>query len=168
MLYIHTANSENVSLRARHVDKILDDALYWTLYRIDRIQTLWCRRCVWLFVIAQTFYRTKSCFAQITVKLRMHQLRVHGAARFHCTECSFKSTTMQMLTGHKLWKHTDPEHMLMHECRTCGRVFKILQELKIHIRSVHEKVRPFVCEHCPKRFPSSSNLKRHIKAIHLT
>jgi uncharacterized Zn-finger protein len=39
-------------------------------------------------------------------------------------------------------------------------------ELKIHIESVHEKLRPFQCTICSKCFSQKRSLRAHLQAIH--
>ncbi|ODQ78336.1 hypothetical protein BABINDRAFT_19989, partial [Babjeviella inositovora NRRL Y-12698] len=48
-------------------------------------------------------------------------------------------------------------------CPDCTKVFKRMEHLKRHIRSVHSMVRPFPCTFCEKKFSRSDNLAQHLK-----
>lgn len=48
-------------------------------------------------------------------------------------------------------------------CPECTKVFKRLEHLKRHIRSVHSNIRPFHCKYCEKKFSRSDNLAQHLK-----
>lgn len=41
-----------------------------------------------------------------------------------------------------------------------------MADLRKHIRTVHEGLRPFVCDVCHKRFGEKGNLSKHKKSVH--
>ena len=54
------------------------------------------------------------------------------------------------------------------KCDTCGRFFACAQNLKYHIKAIHNKdtmIRE-KCDYCGKLFANKRNLKKHIKIIH--
>ncbi|VDN54771.1 unnamed protein product [Dracunculus medinensis] len=52
-------------------------------------------------------------------------------------------------------------------CAFCGKGFKEVGAMKIHIRYVHEKSKNMVCTKCEKRFVTSSDLVRHMQICHM-
>jgi hypothetical protein len=44
--------------------------------------------------------------------------------------------------------------------------FSVNQNLMRHIKNVHEKMRPFKCEHCGKSFGVAYTRKQHMEAVH--
>lgn len=48
-----------------------------------------------------------------------------------------------------------------HECRQCGRAFYKQEQLKRHIRLVHENWRPFKCLFCEIQFGTKQNMQVH-------
>ena len=46
-------------------------------------------------------------------------------------------------------------------CSICDKTFKMVSNLKDHMESVHEKLRPFPCDVCGKMFPTAQVYKIH-------
>ena len=42
-----------------------------------------------------------------------------------------------------------------------------IQSLKKHVKTVHEKIKAFKCDHCGKCFATKQNMKVHIENVHL-
>ena len=51
-------------------------------------------------------------------------------------------------------------------CEICGKYFSKISALKLHSKTVHDKVRTFNCELCERTFGQKHNLKTHISAVH--
>jgi hypothetical protein len=54
----------------------------------------------------------------------------------------------------------------MFDCHLCSKKFRLKGNLETHVRTVHEKVRPFVCAKCPKTFGQKINLLTHVRNKH--
>jgi len=50
--------------------------------------------------------------------------------------------------------------------RACGKQFVRARDLRIHIRTVHEKRRGHECETCGKQFGHVENLRSHVFHVH--
>gem|GEM_PF-4834878 len=59
-----------------------------------------------------------------------------------------------------------PNSTTSHVCATCGKAFKKKGNLNRHIKTVHEKQKPFKCEHCGRTFGQKEHLNKHIKVVH--
>ena len=53
-----------------------------------------------------------------------------------------------------------------HVCNHCEKSYSSFQNLKRHIKYVHEGVKDHVCIQCKKSFSDAANLKRHVKTVH--
>jgi uncharacterized Zn-finger protein len=107
-----------------------------------------------------------------------------------CSRCSLKFTTPKELARHIELVHNivDPELLPQeeaHECPydDCGRTFSKKGNLNVHVRTVHEKRRDFVCGQtevslseitlevevvgCGRDFTSKGSLEEHIRTAHL-
>ena len=54
-----------------------------------------------------------------------------------------------------------------YSCRICGQDFTLKENMKGHIRRVHEKLEKFECKLCTKTFTAKQYFDKHVKAIHL-
>jgi len=50
---------------------------------------------------------------------------------------------------------------MFYECPVCSRAFKQKRDMLRHVRIVHNKDKPYICNVCGKASSTSSNLKRH-------
>ena len=53
-------------------------------------------------------------------------------------------------------------------CTLCKKSFASKQNLKCHIKNVHDKVKDFNCDSCDKTFGRSTELKSHKTLVHDT
>ena len=51
-------------------------------------------------------------------------------------------------------------------CETCGKDFSTNENLKHHIKRVHEGLKPNICCYCERPFASNSDLNKHIRRKH--
>ncbi|KAJ1359218.1 hypothetical protein KIN20_017904 [Parelaphostrongylus tenuis] len=94
-------------------------------------------------------------------QLQKHVAVVHRKVREHaCDECDREFASLSGLYRHKQINHRNQLYMCPYEgCDHPG--YKCCQGLRSHIRSVHTKVRPYVCETCGKGFLTSNRMKMH-------
>lgn len=66
-----------------------------------------------------------------------------------------------------LWKHVRENHQSEHICETCGDIFKKVEELRTHCRTVHAIENKHICPICPnKTFWLNAQLRRHLRDSH--
>lgn len=51
-------------------------------------------------------------------------------------------------------------------CPQCGHCFAQSADLRKHLRTVHEGLRPFRCDLCDKSFGEKGNLRKHRRSVH--
>ena len=62
-------------------------------------------------------------------------------------------------------RNTDKEEKKGHECPECEKTFSQAGSLKIHMNSIHQKIR-YNCNFCEKSSTTKDNLKKHIATKH--
>ena len=53
-----------------------------------------------------------------------------------------------------------------HTCLRCGGTFAQAQNLRTHVRVVHEERRDHACPHCAAAFGMASTLTAHVRTVH--
>ena len=48
------------------------------------------------------------------------------------------------------------------KCSKCDKTYACLNNIKIHMKMVHDKIKDHHCEHCDNAFSTKSDLKRHM------
>eukprot|EP00096_Caligus_rogercresseyi_P004139 TRINITY_DN182_c2_g1_i1.p1 TRINITY_DN182_c2_g1~~TRINITY_DN182_c2_g1_i1.p1 ORF type:complete len:250 (+),score=60.26 TRINITY_DN182_c2_g1_i1:82-831(+) len=99
--------------------------------------------------------------------LSFHEKTLHqGLSRLHlCHTCGKTFSSASNLKKHIGLRHNDPQG---HVCEFCGRVYKELRYLLIHVKthSSGEKDPHFFCRECEEEFPSRAALKIHRRVSH--
>ena len=95
----------------------------------------------------------------------------HNAARHEkcsCGQCGKEFSNKFRLNRHINQVHNKiPHHCPVEECQ-CKICHKILMKtsLKMHMKSVHEKIKDYLCKLCGIGFSRSDALRLHIKTVH--
>ena len=106
-----------------------------------------------------------SSFAK-KIYLQKHMLR-HNDTPFPCPECGRLFTTIMKLSRHKKIVHLKERNLIRNfHCEFCEKRFQDNNKLKIHIRSVHTKEKPFACEMCQFKCARIDNLNLHRRKSH--
>lgn len=100
-----------------------------------------------------------SKVVKTTSQLRDH-LSAHSGGNSHkCDDCGQSFTYISQYYRHKRNKCQQfcaPRKL----CQKCG---KTVVDLRLHDRSVHQKIRPFACTFCEKSFYDMGKLTEHIR-----
>ncbi|CAO1334233.1 unnamed protein product [Diamesa serratosioi] len=102
-------------------------------------------------------YNTKTDLTQ--------HLKLHGKTdNFNksCEECGMQFISKVLFHKHRR-SHNPTGSKYKQKCNICNVYFVWLAD---HVRTVHEKVRNFVCEICNKSFGKKSGLTTHISTVH--
>ena len=102
-------------------------------------------------------YNTKTDLTQ--------HLKIHGLTdnfKKSCEECGEAFTSKVLFHRHRR-SHNPAGSKYKQKCKICDLYFVWLGD---HIKTVHEKVRNFVCEICNKSFGKKCGLTSHIKTVH--
>lgn len=97
--------------------------------------------------------------------LKGHMLSKHSNRRkFECSICNKMFVTEKCLEKHRNGMHKNGLKK-MHMCSVCGKLFPDRSNMRAHERS-HDGIKVLTCEVCNKKFANNFSLKKHIKAIH--
>ena len=83
---------------------------------------------------------------------------------FECPKCDAKFKNKSTLKRHDITNHQN-ESKKPHLCPHCAKNFARLENLNVHIKSLHEKVR-FKCELCDQFYNYKHTLRDHIERVH--
>ena len=126
----------------------------WRSHKVD-MELLCCDQC-------QFRAYSKS-------KLDVHK-QSHGEERpYLCDDCGKNFKTAKSHKSHRLLFHSksksgnDDEDEGEAKCELCERSFRERRRLKLHVESVHKKLRPFLCSICGHGSSTKSNLKLHMR-----
>ncbi|KAI9877195.1 MAG: Strongly-conserved Zn-finger binding protein (TFIIIA) [Pleopsidium flavum] len=111
-------------------------------------------------------------------KLRAHEGRIHGGARFWCSECTIVAGTQDspdqelgFPTYTLLQEHIRTAHPPT--CGECSQRCSTQRELKLHIEIQHggqsmEERKTHICTHpgCGRGFTKKGNLMVHMRTVH--
>ncbi|XP_035713597.1 zinc finger protein 888-like [Folsomia candida] len=104
---------------------------------------------------------------KIRTELESHTSRHTREKPYNCATCGRSFTHVGVMKHHEM-THLEASRRVMSKCRLCMQAFSDKDNLRRHIRVVHENPRNYPCTFCDKRFDSASNLKRHVEGVHPT
>ena len=98
----------------------------------------------------------------------LHKMRHHNQEKpFKCDICDFATVTTNDLKRHKIATHSETKSEI---CHICGKGFYLQSLLKIHIKSIHERIdQKLKCDKCPtssRTYPDLKSLDTHLKIVH--
>ena len=93
-------------------------------------------------------------------QMKAHYRHTHVIDEQMCNECGLKLKNPYLLA-----KHKSVEHGEIFRCDQCDYTSKQNSNLKIHVATVHEKVR-FYCDQCESSYAQKQGLEHHIRAFH--
>ena len=110
-------------------------------------------------------YNCPICDKSVTLShLKLHTKVVHEKnlkdGHLNCSACN-KSLKKDNLIRHE-------NRCGKFHCLICNKSLVSAGALKNHIKTVHEKLKPFQCDKCEASFGMKHTLDNHFKAIHLT
>lgn len=82
------------------------------------------------------------------------------------SEVASAATAMTMLSQDTREQTKERRSKKKAQCHICFNFFSDSGSLKKHVKSVHEKIRPYMCDECGVRFAEKSNLRKHMRARH--
>lgn len=103
-------------------------------------------------------YKTKADLRQ---HMKSHEKSL--GLTFACVECNLEFESSTKLNVHKRDYHFSNLKGKTW-CDQCNRNFS---SLKNHVRTVHDRIRPFTCDIDGKSFSKMHGLTRHIETVHL-
>lgn len=120
----------------------------WHRHKID-MELYGCDKCD---------YRTYS-LAKLN---NVHRL-IHGDEKpFLCDYCGKGFKNPKQLRNHKIVHRMKPAE-LQHQCEVCQRTFADRRQLRVHMSSVHHKIKPFSCNYCGYKAASNGALRLHVR-----
>lgn len=86
------------------------------------------------------------------------RVKTYNPVKKHCYQTS-KHNLPGLTRKHH---HPEPTPDNPYQCETCDMLFKDLELLTDHQRTVHENNRQFACRYCGKRFNDKYNMRKHV------
>ncbi|XP_057562618.1 telomere zinc finger-associated protein isoform X2 [Hippopotamus amphibius kiboko] len=94
-----------------------------------------------------------------TASLDKHNRTHTGERPFSCEFCEQRFTEKGPLLRHVASRHQEGRP---HFCQICGKTFKAVEQLRVHVRR-HKGVRKFECTECGYKFTRQAHLRRHME-----
>jgi len=116
-------------------------------------------------------FRCSSCSFRTPIrsKLELHQVSHSESRPWICPHCGQAFKLAKQLRVHSATHKTEGEKKLKNVaggslcCHLCHAQFTMTRHLRHHIDSVHNKMKPFLCNYCGYSASSRSGLKLHLR-----
>ena len=95
-----------------------------------------------------------------------HYLTQHLNMKFTCQICGFDGKDFHALAMHKM-KHHPGQPKNLYNCDFCPHTYNNSSALKVHLFSVHLKLKLHKCELCGKEYGTNMTLRQHIQTAHV-
>ncbi len=109
----------------------------------------------------------KMCDKNFTQRchLTRHMKLVHNdGGGFRCDFCNVDFNSSNEKRIHNRTAHN--KRKAFYKCPQCGKILKGKYVLKLHIQTVHDKIKKFKCQHCDRTFANSTGRACHVESIH--
>ncbi len=106
---------------------------------------------------SQNAMNSKQCFLPVRGKVTSHC----ETTKFKCRKCGNSFSTKN-----KLKYHIQSHYGKKQRCNLCSFTTLRIDQLYLHIKSVHGTLKQFQCDLCEARFTTAPYLKRHTKNVH--
>ncbi|KAL7676786.1 hypothetical protein ACOME3_003036, partial [Neoechinorhynchus agilis] len=81
--------------------------------------------------------------------------------------CTFPNCQRSFKRASRLRDHLNSHYgTSAYNCTICSKAFTRKDTLDVHLKTVHEGIRPFACPMCEYKASQGSLLRNHIKSIH--
>lgn len=120
----------------------------WRLHKID-MELFGCDKCE---------YKTPS-LAKLN---NIHKLIHSDFKGYSCDQCSKAFKNIKQLRNHKIL-HKDKSRDLSLYCDVCKRPYFDKRQLRLHMDSVHKKLKPYLCNFCGYKGTTKHSLKMHTR-----
>ena len=102
---------------------------------------------------------------KITTHTKLKHLNMRK--QYKCEECKYLTYRKRCLESHTKLYHRPEEEYKELQCMECGKRFHLRENLVLHVRTVHFKIKNFECDICDDRkFSTKVHLENHINNIH--
>ncbi|XP_059621079.1 zinc finger protein 878-like [Phlebotomus argentipes] len=91
-------------------------------------------------------------------KMKVHMMRHEGIKNHECTICGMRKVTARELKIHMNY-HT---RETVWPCKLCPLISSSRENMKRHVKVVHQGIKSFPCPHCERSFGKSETLKHHV------
>ncbi|KAH1002781.1 hypothetical protein HUJ04_008837 [Dendroctonus ponderosae] len=101
-----------------------------------------------------------------TVMMFKHMMIHSDVKPFLCSDCGKSFRQLSQLKNHEA-SHKMPDDMptwsRVKKCDKCNQFFANSKSLKCHIKTVHEKIKPFICNICGHKSSRKAMLELHMR-----
>ncbi|ALC47174.1 CG6254, partial [Drosophila busckii] len=122
-------------------------------------------------VSSECQYKCTSCSKEYKKPMayKRHMAEVHGLVPtdmpdLECKRCQSRFSTEHQLTAHYR-THLPAKEKADNACSYCSKLFTTAGALKRHILSIHENVKPYICDCCGNAMKTVTALNEH-KLVH--